>query len=257
MSKFQPKGFGLLGLIIVLAVITAGGYWLWGNTATAPSTLGVGSPDFVYELEDLGINCLYPQAIDNINYCDASLILVDGNRKRTVVVENITQLFRQSQNIDLKTKRTIESFYFPHQSQKLIFKAFTPDTSGCCTLYAFDVQSQTFKQLDHYYDPLLTPAAVSPNHSKMLEMNDDGSILYLVDVLSDTERVLLKLEDGETMIYDFSDYGGELVGDFKWLNDHTVEYGIYSEKDKLRDANDDTNYNRPLIEKRTVEINNL
>lgn len=203
-----------------------------------------GSVESWYVLQNLGVNCLHEES----GICDHSLVKENILGQTQVVIENIHEIFREFKGTNIN-KPYIDEFYFPRDSNKLYFKSFIANSSGCCNIVAFDISTSKFEELDNgRYDPVLSGHVQSPDGSKIARLNNDGTQIEVVDILTDTFSVLVTSDSNETFIYQISLYGGDNVPDLTWRDESKIIYGVYRviNEDPLR-------YSTELIEYRVVE----
>lgn len=194
--------------ILILGILGGAGYLFYVKTASDRFKS--------YEVESF--DCVSP------NYwCNVRLLGVKEDGTQVVVEENLTEQFRA------KTGRSsgivIDKFYFPENSNELIFVGLV-GSSGCCELYKYDVVTKVFSENGQVYT-MDGGEEPSPDKSTMIRFEDDR--LLVVDVFTNTVLATILPKDGETFIKGISGYGSGPYGEYTWIDQDTFTYNVYKE----------------------------
>lgn len=155
--------------------------------------------------------------------CDISLWGVDEDGVEFVIEENLTELFRIKTGFD--DSNILEPFLLPDNSPRLVFRASVA-SSGCCSLYAFYVPTRTFELRGREY-------MASPNNETMVEFISNGMWLDIRDTLTERHIATIEVREGETFISGISAYSGDFYGNYRWLDNKTLEYNVYSTLEEI------------------------
>jgi len=174
-----------------------------------------------YSLESTGTNCEYQD-----RRCDLKLVLYESSYNKRIIEPNLTQLYAEQ----LQDKAVIEL--------KIHYQSFEPSKIVIATQYTdgqgflwFEPESASFRKLKNI---AYAGGFPSPDHRWMV--NPAGNVISISDVLTDQTKILIQLtEPNETLdnVYDWK-IGGPGATDVEWLNDRTIKYGVYDERDPLR-----------------------
>ncbi|GEM_PF-1542313 len=238
-----------IGVVVIVGVVTA--LWMMfmsprettiveeGGEEQSGSNEGlVTGPIVRYDTEEIRGDC------ESGYDCHIRLWGIDEQGLTALIVDDITDLFQQTTGID---GYTIEKFFFPAQSDTLIFKAAI-GSSSCCTLYAYDVSEKTFTE--HGRVGTMTGGELpSPDNSRMIKFAQEGAELQVIDVLSNRVIATVKAGPGESFTKAINGYGADPYGAYEWITLNSFSYEVFSSADKAgMDAP------RPLKEKRTFVI---
>ncbi len=141
------------------------------------------------------------------------------------------------------------------KAYKLIFKLYTPHSSGCCTLYSLNVANMAIDKSDYHYS-VVSGMVNTKNNRFIAVIGKIENELYIVDVYNNTKELLIKLDESETLTMNYSDYSGEAIGNIKWIENKDdslkIEYSVY---DATFDIGEKwPRKDRPLIEVRDIVV---
>jgi hypothetical protein len=161
------------------------------------------------ELEIETFPCDYVQYEDDLCYRLVS---------KEIIVPDLTAAFRSQVN----TSMVLTEQYFSEGADVIYFRAGIPNSSGCCTIVAFDKMSQTFTKNKFSYSP---GDKASPDGRLIAQY--DGQSLNIIDVVVDDIITKINFSAEETPAYSYCGYAGS-SSRLMWLDDTTLEYDIYS-----------------------------
>ncbi len=193
---------------------------------------------------------LEPIAPDN--YTDKKI--VSGKRKVVVIVPSVDARIDELSNPAVG----VNPLSFPAGSSKLYL--YTLTDGECCirNLYEYDINLDQFKVLtstnhlpvagEFHLSPdgLRFASVVNRNtSSEDLGRDLDEKILYIVDLYQDSATEIVRLTKENETLTEWCTLGcGESIA---WLDDSTIQYGVYNLKSQYPDQKD-------LIEKRVITI---
>lgn len=144
----------------------------------------------------------------------------------TVLIDNVKDLC----GLDVK-------LYAKPNSDLMIMVPFNPGSDRPMTeLYKLNIAKKECVKLnvsDEFSD--FGARVLSPNQTKIalaLETNE-ANILKLIDLVSDTTKVLVTLPEGETLNGGYGALSNHF--DIKWLDDKTIQYTVYKDTIKNYD----------------------
>lgn len=192
-----------------------------------------------YETEDIKSTC---RTGDD---CHIRLWGIDADGLTALIVSDLTELFRQNTGLD--ERYSIYKFLFPERSDTLIFGA-TIASSGCCSLYAYDVPTQTFTRHGRS-SSMVGGEAPSPDNTKIIRFAQEGAALEVLDVLSNSVIATVKAGPGESFSEAINGYSADPYGSYEWINTSSFWYEVFSSADELSEST-----SRPVKEKRTYIV---
>jgi hypothetical protein len=142
---------------------------------------------------------------------------------------------------DLKSACGIEVMLYalPADSSLIIFKAYNPGSDKpIAKLYSFDLSTKACKTMNISSELGDFGAMIlSANQSQIalaIESNE-ANTLKVLDLISDTTKDLVTLPEGQTLN---GGYGGlSNHFDIKWVDNKTIQYGVYEDTVKNYDVN--------------------
>lgn len=171
------------------------------------------------------------------------LMRKNEDSQQQIVITDLSLLYQTQFN----TKSKFEDYIFKDaNSNTIFFKSFIPHSSACCGVVKYELGTLDFEEQKYGYcascGEVLSPTG---QYIARVESGDMETI-EIIDILLDEVIKEIKIGRNETVSTPCS-YGGGY--DFKWLEDTTLEYGVY-EQSSLEAS--DCEYN--LIEKRQIII---
>jgi hypothetical protein len=171
------------------------------------------------------------------------LMRKNEDSQQQVVIKDLSLLYQTQFN----TKSKFDNYIFKDaNSNTIFFKSFIPGSSACCGVVKYELGTLDFKEQKNGYcascGELMSPTG---QYIARVESGDMETI-EIIDILLDEVIKEIKIGRNETVSTPCS-YGGGY--DFKWLEDTTLEYGVF-EQYSLDES--DCEYN--LIEKRQIII---
>lgn len=222
------------------------------NTSDLPESVDFSAGGFQYRLVDTTTN---PSGNYGGEIYNARLTRTDKNGTKTVI-ENLRQKFP---NILNQSNQALSAYYFPSSSDVIFFVLKTYDQSRgtiANRLFRYDAARDLMKDLsvNRYF---LHGAIPSPFDGRIILGIDDGygsayQRLYLTNLEADSARLLVDLKNDETLAAFLDQAGNNSTVDVRWLDQHTVEYGVY--RKSVQGNQYQTGAWLQLIEKRRVTI---
>ncbi len=174
---------------------------------------------------------------------------VDGNsQQQQMVIDDLTALY-QSQ-FDPKKKLSYPNMY--KDGNSLFFTTSIPGSSACCGIARFEFDTLQLKENKYGYCASCGEVqSITGQYIAKLDEVESGDgyleTVYIVDVYLDAVVKEETLGVHETVQSPCS-YAGAY--DFEWLDDHTLEYGVY-DSNSYEDGDECT---LTFIEKRQISI---
>lgn len=192
-----------------------------------------------YETEEIRDNC--QSGYD----CHIRLWGIDEKGLKALIVDDLTSLFRHTTGKD--DRYSIQKFLFPEHSSTLIFEA-TIGSSGCCSLYAYDVSKGVFTEHGRVRS-MLGGELPSPDNTKIIKFVPPGAELHVLDVLTNGVIATVKAGPGETFSKGDNGYSGDPYGAYEWIDNSSFSYEVFSSVDMPEGYS-----SRPLKETRTFVV---
>lgn len=203
-----------------------------------PSTLNVdgyssGTTDvsgpYAYQLSDTSTN----PGMDAYGkiYNNSKLLRVYSDGRRETVIENMRNKFP---GILLEANHMLTTYAFPRNSDILYFNFrdyYTKGVNNRYHIYRYDVNSDTMRDLlvNRYLTSYVIPSPYNP--LVMLAVDDDLMLtfqrLYLINLETDSARLLLQLGGDETLASSAETFGKLLGPNVNWVDQSTIQYSIY------------------------------
>jgi len=132
-------------------------------------------------------------------------------------------------------------YSFPQTGGKLFFSTHIPHSGApSVDVYSYDLRTKRLNFLPNssIYGPQFNEM-ISPDGLRYLSsycrtepFEERGRHLYVVDLWTDTARLVKSLPPGETFIQGVSGYDGSAVeGEKEWKNNSTIQFSVYKEHD--------------------------
>jgi len=186
-----------------------------------------GSGKTLYVTQELRDTCEFED-------CDIRLLEIQPDGSSSILVENLTELFRMHYEWDDRPI-AIDEFYFPPEGDRLYFVTAI-GSSSCCRVHGFDVSEGRFFDLEHGSLSSMRGDLASPDGSMILRMSSDGTELSVSDVVTDTIIDRVRAAPGETFTESIGTYGGDPIGRYAWKYDG-FEYTVFSSSEALVEEN--------------------
>jgi len=168
-----------------------------------------------YVLEEISEDSKSP------DFYDRRLIGIQENGQRDIIVSSLKGAIGESKEDITWYPRKVS---FPSYSSKIFFVKQLSETAHSKGLIMFDIKTLTFKELtetgkiyQNYYN---YKSIVSSDGLKIASLGYGE--LYLLDLLTDEAKLLVKASEGEAF------YPAKKVPGFVWLDDHIIQYPVYS-----------------------------
>ena len=161
---------------------------------------------------------------DAASYDFSDRILTEvKNGLKTIIIPSIKRLFGEYYNKTWYPKEVS----FPANSSKIFLVKSKTEGSGSSGIFMIDVLNLTYVQLKNvgniYENYSNYISRVSPDGLKTASLGADT--LYLLNLLEDKASLLVSANAGEVFFL------ANNVSSFKWLDNYTIQYSVYSTKD--------------------------
>lgn len=201
---------------------------------------------YTYKLEQVS------DVFNTEEYYDSRLVRYDNKGNKLVLVESTKD---EIPELKKAINSTLQEFSFVPNSGKLFFQNILSETdAGILGFYSFDISDKTFSKMD--IGPYLSrwgEIYLSPDGLKVVSIDDDenpsGKNLYLIDLMKDTAKVIVRLYNNESFVKYYEAFGGVPVGEIRWLDNNNIEYAVF-ESIASREVGEEN----PLIEKRILNL---
>ena len=165
-------------------------------------------------------------------YYNARLIRVYGDGRTEIVVDNFKNRFS---DILLEPNHMLTEYYFPPSSDVLYFSFKGYYASGVGNrYYIYRYNTKTDEMRNLFSNKYLTSYALpSPFNRLFLLAVDDDTMstyqrLYLVNLETDTGRILVQLGSNETLATSLLDFSGvKPPANLSWISANQIGYGVY------------------------------
>lgn len=205
---------------------TTGGVGIVNNYTSDTPT---GSGPYAYQLSDTSTN----PGMDPYGkiYNNARLSRVYGDGRRDTIIENFRIKFP---NILIGPNQMLAEYYFPRNSDVLYFNFkdyYTEGVDNRYHIYKYDARTDTMRDLfsNRYLTSYVAPSPYNP--LMVLAIDDDTTLtfqrLYLVNLETDSARLLLQLSGNETLASQVEQYGKLYDPRINWVDANTIQFSVY------------------------------
>ena len=173
------------------------------------------------------------------DYYDARIVRVNlDTGEEIVLVPSIKDAIPALRESPFRTLAHLSS---PGGASKIYFDEIISESDALpFAVYEFDLKTNEFVRLSisEYYDGSWygDEPSISPDGTKLASLSGPDytvesykkvQTLYLLDLVSDTPKLLVELKDNETFERPSEGSIG-IIANIKWLNNTTIEYSVYN-----------------------------
>lgn len=188
-----------------------------------------GSGPYAYQLSDTSTN----PGMDAYGkiYNNARLSRVYSDGRRDTIIENFRTKFP---NILFGPNQMLAEYYFPRNSDVLYFNFkdyYTKGVQDRYHIFRYDARADTMHDLfsNRYLTSYVVPSPYNP--LMVLAVDDDTMLtfqrLYLVNLETDSARLLLQLGGNDTLASAVEQYGKLHTPRINWVDANTIQFSVY------------------------------
>ncbi|MFA5841672.1 MAG: hypothetical protein WC835_01755 [Candidatus Paceibacterota bacterium] len=188
-----------------------------------------GSGPYAYQLSDISAT----QGMDAYGkiYYNAKLLRIYSDGRSDTIIESFRHRFP---NLLFNANQMLAQYYFPRNSDILYFNFrdyYTKGVGDRYHIFKYDARADVMRDLlsNRYLTSYAVPSPYNP--LLMLAVDDDITLsfqkLYLVDLETDSARLLFQLAGNETLASYAEQYGKLYGANINWVDRNTIQYSIY------------------------------